>query len=60
MPGDIVFIDPPNADLTDHKSFQFDVTFQENFAGGSPIVETLEEILKVVDDIVLRFRPRLV
>lgn len=60
MPGDVVFTDSPNADVTEHKTFQFDVTFQEAFAGRLPITETLAEILNVVDDIVLSFRPLLV
>ena len=59
MPGDVVLIEPPNADVTEQKTFQFDVTFQEDLVYGRPAIETLAEMLNVVDEVVLSFRPLL-
>lgn len=55
--GDEVFMDLPDAEVDEHLKFQFGIAFGEpEVFDGKPLLETLEQMIKTVDEIILGFR----
>ncbi len=60
--GDVLFRGMPgDEEVNKHLQFTFNVAFDEpGIVEGEPVVETLDEMLKVVENLVLSFEPFLV
>lgn len=59
--GDELFIDAPDAEVNEQMQFRFEVAFGEpQVVEGEPLIETLHQMIDLVDNIVLSFRPFLV
>jgi len=59
--GDELFIDGPDAQANDKMQFVFDVAFGEpQIVEGEPLLETLRELTRLVEEIIPNFEPLLV
>jgi hypothetical protein len=59
--GDELFSDVPDAEADEKIQFRFEIAFGEpHIVEGKPLIETLQQMIELVDNIILRFRPLLV
>jgi hypothetical protein len=55
--GDELFMDLPDAEVDENLKFQFEIAFGEpEVFDGKPLLETLEQMIKTVHDIILSFK----
>jgi hypothetical protein len=58
--GDELFIDMPDAEVDEKLEFRFDVAFSEpQISEGDPVLETLQQIVDLVDGLLTGFAPLL-
>jgi hypothetical protein len=58
--GDILFIDPSGAKTDQRVAFRFDIAFNEpGIVDGEPLLPTLLQLVELVDNTILTFKPLL-
>lgn len=58
--GDELYIDAPEAEVNEKMQFVFDVAFGEpQIVEGEPLIETLRQMIDLVNNVVLSFKPLL-
>jgi hypothetical protein len=61
QPGVELFIDAPDAKVIEELKFNFEVLlYEDGVIEGEPLVESLQRMTKVVEDLVVGFKPLLI